>query len=178
MFDLKPTGSLWPLRSWSSNSGRLILIGDSAHYVSPLLRQGPDQAISDAFCLAGMIYKHDFGVALPSMERAQKAGTKTEASSFFELMMMIMLRVAKFIFDLLCTDHLAENPTRMQQLAHRFEQKRKFRTWMVTLMTQATGVLETMGGRFGVVLKVAIYRFLNRTGFIKLIYTVPMRPVV
>ncbi|KAJ1432805.1 hypothetical protein B484DRAFT_447564 [Ochromonadaceae sp. CCMP2298] len=54
-FDLGVKDSPIPLKSWSSESGRVILMGDSAHAMSPFLGQGANQALQDAYCLASLI---------------------------------------------------------------------------------------------------------------------------
>jgi len=44
-----------PLKSWSSLSGRVVLLGDSAHAMAPFLGQGANQAIQDAYSLSRQI---------------------------------------------------------------------------------------------------------------------------
>jgi len=52
IFDLGVRDRLLPLDRWSSLSGRIILLGDSAHAMAPFLGQGANQALQDAFSLA------------------------------------------------------------------------------------------------------------------------------
>eukprot|EP01041_Mallomonas_annulata_P003554 gene3554-7071_t len=52
VFDLGVRDRLVPLSRWSSSSGRIILMGDSAHAMAPFLGQGANQALQDAFVLA------------------------------------------------------------------------------------------------------------------------------
>lgn len=44
-----------PLRSWSSKSGRILITGDAAHAMAPLINQGPNQALIDAYKIGCLI---------------------------------------------------------------------------------------------------------------------------
>jgi 2-polyprenyl-6-methoxyphenol hydroxylase-like FAD-dependent oxidoreductase len=59
---------IWPfyhvplIRSWISSVGKVVIIGDSAHALSPTLGQGANQAVEDAYSLAlllGNTQTHD-----------------------------------------------------------------------------------------------------------------------
>lgn len=55
VFDLGVKDRLIPLKTWSSSSGRQVLIGDSAHPMAPFLGQGANQAIQDGYYIAQLI---------------------------------------------------------------------------------------------------------------------------
>ncbi len=44
-------------KSWSSNTGRRVLLGDAAHAMAPFLGQGANQALQDSYVLAKSIVK-------------------------------------------------------------------------------------------------------------------------
>eukprot|EP01038_Epipyxis_sp_PR26KG_P007307 gene7307-9954_t len=58
-FDLGVKDRTIPLKTWSSKSGKIILIGDSAHAMAPFLGQGANQAIQDGYCLASLIINYN-----------------------------------------------------------------------------------------------------------------------
>jgi len=45
------------LDSWSTDSSRVVLLGDAAHAMPPFMGQGANQAIQDSFCLATSLGK-------------------------------------------------------------------------------------------------------------------------
>ncbi len=51
---------------WGSNSGRVVLTGDSAHAMPPFLGQGANQALQDAYLLANGIARINGRSTLPS----------------------------------------------------------------------------------------------------------------
>jgi len=53
--DLSVRDRIVPLQRWSSDDGKIVLIGDSAHAMAPFLGQGANQALQDAFVLANEI---------------------------------------------------------------------------------------------------------------------------
>lgn len=61
VFDLGVKERLLPLKSWASESGRVILLGDSAHPMAPFMGQGANQAMQDAYSLASLIAKYNRG---------------------------------------------------------------------------------------------------------------------
>lgn len=44
-------------KSWSSSTGRCVLLGDAAHAMAPFLGQGANQALQDSYALAKCITK-------------------------------------------------------------------------------------------------------------------------
>lgn len=55
IFDLGVRDRTLPLGSWTSASGRIVLMGDAAHPMAPFLGQGANQALQDAYVLAQSI---------------------------------------------------------------------------------------------------------------------------
>jgi salicylate hydroxylase len=73
-FDLGVKDTTIPLKSWASRSGRIMLIGDSAHPMAPFLGQGANQALQDAYCLARLISEHNTGGSSSGEQLQQVAG--------------------------------------------------------------------------------------------------------
>mmetsp|Transcript_28044 Transcript_28044/g.39938 ORF Transcript_28044/g.39938 Transcript_28044/m.39938 type:complete len:377 (+) Transcript_28044:519-1649(+) len=71
-FEFGVKDALLPLQKWSSDSGRVVLIGDSAHAMAPFLGQGANQALQDAYCLARLIGEHNLNPSSKVAEVAKK----------------------------------------------------------------------------------------------------------
>ena len=63
------------IESWSR--GRIIVIGDAAHAMSPLLGQGAGTAMEDAYALARLLEKFDgdYNLAFSELEKLRKPRT-------------------------------------------------------------------------------------------------------
>lgn len=61
---------IWPQRilprlpSWTSDSGRILIIGDAAHAIPPVTGQGANQAFEDGYTLALVLAKKPINVTL------------------------------------------------------------------------------------------------------------------
>ena len=51
-------------KSWSSSTGRCVLLGDAAHAMAPFLGQGANQALQDSYALAKCIAKVNYETML------------------------------------------------------------------------------------------------------------------
>lgn len=56
--------------------GRVVLLGDAAHAMTPNLGQGAGQAVEDAVILAGLLKRHSLADALETYEKARIARTR------------------------------------------------------------------------------------------------------
>ncbi|MFF0531745.1 FAD-dependent monooxygenase [Nocardia amikacinitolerans] len=57
--------------------GRVVLLGDAAHAMTPNLGQGANQALEDAVTLAAMLGKHPIQAALTGYDRLRRTRTQT-----------------------------------------------------------------------------------------------------
>ena len=64
---------LHPLKTWSSHSGKTILLGDAAHAMSPHAAQGSAMAIEDAAVLAECLSRFSTPEDLPAAAQAYQA---------------------------------------------------------------------------------------------------------
>lgn len=66
-----------PLKSWSSKTGKVVLIGDAAHATVPFLAQGASMSIEDGACLAECLNRVQEVADIPhyllAFERLRKA---------------------------------------------------------------------------------------------------------
>ena len=58
-----------PLKSWLSDSGRVVLIGDAAHAMVPFLAQGASMSIEDGACLAESLAEAKTADEVPELLR-------------------------------------------------------------------------------------------------------------
>ncbi|MCP2276045.1 FAD-dependent monooxygenase [Nocardia amikacinitolerans] len=59
--------------------GRVVLLGDAAHAMTPNLGQGANQALEDAVTLAAMLGRHPIQTALTGYDRLRRTRTRTVA---------------------------------------------------------------------------------------------------
>lgn len=175
--DIGIRDSAIPLRKWSSKSGMVILVGDSAHTMSPFLGQGANQAIQDAFCLSSLIYKYNNnGKTLKVADDIRSAKSHLWSGNIFFVTLNFLYGILNVLFDLLQSKPY--HATRMQTMAYEYEKTRKFHTTIVTISSRFLGHIETRGGRIGWPIKNMFFRFLNWSGLAKLLLINPMKPVI
>jgi salicylate hydroxylase len=106
-----------PLPRWSE--GRVTLMGDASHSMLPLLAQGANMAIEDAFVLARCLEKHrdDLGAGLKSYEQARIGRTTQMVNSSGE-------QANKITNEALADPNLAE-----EDLEREWEKKRFSYDW-------------------------------------------------
>lgn len=180
IFDLGLQDNAVPLRSWSSHSGRVLLMGDSAHCMSPFLGQGANQAMQDAFSLAALIYEYNHnGQPLLAAEALNNPRARM---AFLPAGLTWLLTLAygllKYVMDHGFKVVVTKNASRLQLMAYEYERRRKFHAWLITLGSRMMGTIETFGGYVGLRVKVLFFRLLQWTGLVKLLFIGSMPPVV
>lgn len=144
---------------------------------SPFLEQGANQALQDAFCLAGLISKHNNDLPLDQhVQFGRLAKKRSIFAMVFSLFISLFAMISKAVFDR--TLLRQRKPTKLQRLAYEFEKTRKFNTSVLTVLARAMGFIETMRTPLGVFLKCIFFRILSFSGLAAYLFFRPMKPVV
>eukprot|EP01039_Chlorochromonas_danica_P004086 gene4086-4469_t len=192
VFDLSIRDQLLPLRSWSSESGRIVLVGDSAHTTSPFLGQGANQAIQDAFCLVSMIFKvNNATLSWPDRDSLVNQSLMRDSTSlnlfnscvvFLKWMLYLTTAPLRPIYSLwmfgLALLSRKNVPNRLQEAVQEYERIRKQHCFVLTLGARLVGYFDVLGGKLGYLLKTLFFAMLQWTGLGKWIFLAPIRPVV
>ena len=112
-----------PLKGWSSQSGRVVLLGDSAHAMAPFLGQGANQAIEDAYALAFHVNRYNS----PAGMRALAGGS-------------------------------------LKPFVDAYELERKLPTGILSVKSNFLGLVETLGGPMGQLVRDLFFKTMGRLG--------------
>lgn len=72
----------------------------------------------------------------------------------------------------------AWRPTKMQRMAYEYESTRKHHMALLTIGARLLGIVEALGGEWGVWIKCNFFRMLHWTGLGRWTFLTPMAPVV
>lgn len=144
---------------------------------TPFLGQGANQAIQDAFCLATLIAKVNFDEPLLMGYLFKLQEGLFPRYPLLNFAVNRALRSSFWFFNFLSIGR-GWHPTRLQTMGYEYEAIRKFPTALIILGGRLMATVIALRGRIGVFLKILFFRFLQLTGLGRLLFVVPMRPVV
>jgi hypothetical protein len=157
---------------WFVISLRMI----SLIFRSPFLGQGANQALQDAFCLAGLIHTYNHVSRRMNFDFMRDEKIQVIKPRSLKTALTVFSYIVAFIYGLSTLRFCY--PTRLQRLCSDFEKKRKTHTFFVALASRFFGWVATLGGFVGVHLKRMIYKFLGMTYLFHFIVFSAMKPVV
>lgn len=144
---------------------------------TPFLGQGANQAIQDAFCLATLIAKVNYDEPLLMGHLFKLQEGLFPRYPMLNVAVNHVLRLWFWLFNSLSVAR-GWRPTRLQTMAYEYEAIRKFPTALIILGGRLMATVIALRGWIGVFLKVLFFRVLQLTGLGRLLFVIPMRPVV
>eukprot|EP01031_Cornospumella_fuschlensis_P029505 gene29505-35612_t len=197
IFDVGVRDHVFPLRFWCSISGRVILMGDSAHTEAPFLGQGANQSLQDAFCLASLLYEYNTNKRLALRDELCPTSSWMAYLSFSLpslRSMVVWLLSLGWINQVIVRGNLlaswglwkiidlsqvrVSKPTKLQLMAYKYERIRKYHNTYLTWLARLLGYVETLGGDIGYFAKCTFFRLLHWTGLGKELFLGPIKPAV
>lgn len=142
----------------------------------PTLNQGANQAIQDAFCLASLIYKHNNDQELALRRELSLPTPRTIAFWPIALTFRAVSAVSRFFLH--CADVRSSRPDKLQRMVYEYEDIRKHHTAWLAVSARMIAYLDTMGGRWGLLVKRSFFTLLRWSGLTQALLAAPALPVV
>ena len=154
-----------PLLSWAAESGRIILLGDSAHAMAPFLGQGANQGLQDAWFLAKGIESINQGGGRASGGGGGGSGSGNGSESG-----------DKGTAGVGGGSDIQRSSTALRQLVRSYEWKRKIPTALLGGKARLLGAVETAPGTLGGAARDLFFFVMGKVGVAEFVYLDGARP--
>jgi hypothetical protein len=145
---------------------------------TPFLAQGANQALQDCLCLSGLIFEYNHGIPLPFIAKINSDSIRVIDFPSLASFVSLVYQYSHSLFNYYTMRQETDVSNKLQEMVLSYEKKRKFHVWLITLFGRFLGIVSTMGGPLGFILKKSFYQFLAMFGFLRMILFAPMKPVV